>query len=94
MFKAGVTKAPPRTIEYRSYKHYNKQSFLLDLKNVNWSTFVDENDVDTTVNSWCQCFTNVAGMHAPMKKMKVKGNSIPWMTADLSRAMQDRDYHL
>ena len=94
MFKAGVTKAPPRTIEYRSYKHYNKQSFLLDLKNVNWSTFVDENDVDAIVNSWCQCFTDIADMHAPMKKMKVKGISIPWMTAELSRAMQDRDYHL
>ena len=94
VFKAGVTKAPPRTIEYRSYKHYNKQSFLLDLKNVNWSTFLDENDVDATVDSWCQCFTDIADMHAPMKKMKVKGISIPWMTAELSRAMQDRDYHL
>ena len=98
VFKAGVTKAPPRTIEYRCYKHYNKQSFLLDHKNVNWSTFVDENDVDATVNSWCQCFTEsmfyIADMHTPMKKMKVKGISIPWMTAELSRAMQDRDYHL
>ena len=28
VFKAGNTKAPPRIIEYRSYKHYNKQSFL------------------------------------------------------------------
>ena len=26
--------------------------------------------------------------------MKVRGISIPWMTAELSRAMQDRDYHL
>ena len=32
VFKAGITKAPPRIIEYRSYKHYNKQSFLQDLK--------------------------------------------------------------
>ena len=51
VFKAGVTKAPPRTFEYRSYKHYNKQSFLLDLKNVNWSTFVDVNDVDATISN-------------------------------------------
>ena len=94
MFKAGITKAPPRIIEYRSYKHYNKQSFLQDLKYVNWSTLVDVNDVDSSVNSWCKCFTDLADMHVPIKKMKVRGISIPWMTAELSRAMQDRDYHL
>ena len=94
MFKAGITKAPPRIIEYRSYKHYNKQSFLQDLKYVNWSTLVDVNDVDNSVNSWCKCFTDLADTHAPIKKMKVRGIRIPWMTAELSRAMQDRDYHL
>jgi hypothetical protein len=33
-------------------------------------------------------------MHAPIKKMKVKGVNIPWMTAELSQAMQQRDHHL
>ena len=94
VFKAGITKAPPCIIEYRSYKHYNKQSFLQDLKYVNWSTLVDVNDVDNSVNSWCKCFTDLADTHAPIKKTKVRGISIPWMTAELSRAMQDRDYHL
>ena len=91
--KAGITKTPPRIIEYRSYKHYNKQSFLQDLKYVNWSTLVDVNDVDNSVR-WCKCFTDLADTHVPIKKMKVRGISIPWMTAELSRAMQDRDYHL
>ena len=45
-------------------------------------------------NNWCQCFTDIADQHAPIKKMKVKGVNIPWMTAELSPAMQDRDYHL
>ena len=88
VFKAGITKAPPRTIEYRSYKHYNKQCFLQDLKYVNWSTLVNVNDVDNSVNSWCKCFTDLADTRAPIKK------TIPWMTAELSRAMQDHDYHL
>jgi hypothetical protein len=42
---------------------------------------------DATVNSWCQCFTDIADMHTPMKKMKVKGISIPWMTTELSLAL-------
>ena len=37
---------------------------------------------------------DIADMHAPIKKMKVKGVNIPWMTAELSQAMQQRDHHL
>ena len=50
---------------------------LQDLKYVNCSTLVDINDVDNSVNSWCKCFTDLADMHAPIKKMKVRGISIP-----------------
>ena len=30
--KSGVPKAPPRTIEYRSYRNYDKESFIRELK--------------------------------------------------------------
>ena len=38
-------------------------------------------------------FINTANRHAPIKKYRVKGIETPWMTSDLSSAMQDRDYH-
>jgi hypothetical protein len=38
--------------------------------------------------------TCTADLHVPIRKMKVKGVNIPWMTADLSQAMQQRDHHL
>ena len=94
VFKAGVTKAPPRIIEYRSYKRYNKESFLQDLRNNNWSAAVDDNGINATVDNWCKFFTDIADLYAPIKKMKVKGVNIPWMTAELSQAMQQRDHHL
>ena len=94
VFKAGVTKAPPRIIEYRSYKRYNKESLLQDLRKNNWSTAVDDNDINATVDNWCKRFTDIADLHAPIKRMKVKGVNIPWMTAELSQAMQQRDHHL
>jgi hypothetical protein len=93
VFKAGVTKALPCIIEYRSFKRYNKESFLQDLRNNNWSAAVDDNDINATVDNWCKCFTDIADLHSPIKKMKVKGVNIPWMTAELSQAMQ-RDHHL
>ena len=32
--KSGVTKAPGKTIEYRSFKNYSKEDFVNDLKDV------------------------------------------------------------
>ena len=64
VFKSGVPKALPRTIEYRSYKHYNKLSFLQDLKETAWSAVVNDSDIKTTVNNWCKQFINLAD-HQP-----------------------------
>ena len=67
---------------------------MQDLRDTNWSASVHDNDTDTTVSNWCQHFTDLVDQHAPIKKIKVRGVNMPWMTAELSKAMQDRDYHL
>ena len=94
VFKSRVPKVPPRPIEYRSYKHHNKQSFLQDIKDTAWSAVVDDSDINTTVNNWCKHFIDLADQHAPIKNMKVKGIGIPWMTVEISQTMHNRDYHL
>ena len=35
--RSGVLKAPPKTIEYRSYRKYDKSSFIKDLKETDWN---------------------------------------------------------
>ena len=69
VFKAGVTTALPRIIEYRSYKCYNKESFLQDLGKNNWSAVVDDNDINATVDNWCKCFTDRQCMLRKMPKL-------------------------
>ena len=91
--KAGVRRAPGRVIEYRSYKTYSKQSFLADLVHVNFDLIDEEQDINVAVSKWNELFTNVADFHAPIKKLRTKGIQTPWLTTDLSNAMQDRDYH-
>ena len=36
VFKSGLMKVPPKTLEYHSFKSYNKSSFRQDLINVPW----------------------------------------------------------
>jgi hypothetical protein len=44
--KSGVKKAPPRTIEYRSYKSFNANTFIRDTNNVPWQIVENESDID------------------------------------------------
>lgn len=51
IFKSGVPKAPPRIVQHRTYKQYNKSAFIKDISEINWSV-IDGMDVDSGVNLW------------------------------------------
>ena len=91
VFKAGVTKCPGRTIEYTFYKHYSKEAFLADLRNVDWNSVDEIPDINTAVNYWNKLFSDVAERHAPTKRTRIKGCHVPWMTSELKTSMQERD---
>ena len=47
--KAGVTKASGKTIKYCSYKCYQKNGFIQELCQTDWSIVDNESDVDSAV---------------------------------------------
>jgi hypothetical protein len=77
VFKAAVTKCLGRTIEYTSYKHYSKEAFLADLRNVDWNIVGEIPDINTAVNYWNKQFSDVAERHAPTKRTRIKGCHVP-----------------
>ena len=81
-----VTKAPGKTIEYRSFKNYSKEDFVNDLKDVDWESVANKEDVDSAVSTWNKLFTNIADRHAPMRKTRIRGVRCPWMNWRLSQA--------
>ena len=78
VIKSGVPKAPGRTIEYRSYKHYSKQEFLNDLRDIDWDRALNKDDIDFAVDDWNKLFTHVADSHAPIRKSRIKEVRSPW----------------
>ena len=48
-FKGGVKKLPPKVIEYRCCKRYNKEAFLRDLSNIPWSVIEGARDAHDAV---------------------------------------------
>lgn len=93
VLKSGVTKAPPRTIEYRSYKNFNVNSFIADLNNVPWHVTESADNIDDAVFLWNKLFSEVADSHAPVKRCRVKGSPVNWMNNKINEAMKDRDFH-
>ncbi|PFX34756.1 hypothetical protein AWC38_SpisGene396 [Stylophora pistillata] len=95
VLKSGRPQVAPKTIKYRSYKNYNKDSFSEDLENIPWHVVFNNTDnVDDYVNTWNKLFLDVVEAHAPTKTRRVRGSSVPWMTSTIANEMRKRDYHL
>ena len=73
-------------------KTNSKDDFVNDLKNVDWESVANKEDVDSAVYTWNKCFTNIADRHAPVRKARVREVHCPWMNSWLSQAMSRRDY--
>ena len=52
VLKAGVTKAQPRTMEYRSYRQFDANAFNRDLNNVPWNVVYNEENIDDALFTW------------------------------------------
>ena len=93
VLKAGVVKAQPRIIEYRSYKRFDINAFNKDLENVPWHIVDDEQNINDALFTWNKLFIDIVDEHAAIKKRRVKGVLLSWMNDKLSEMIRDRDYH-
>ena len=83
VLKGGVKKLPPKVFQYPSFKNFEKDRFLLNLKNVPWSSIESVEDIDDAINLWERLFKDIADQHAPLKTKREKANQTPWITTKL-----------
>lgn len=93
VFKSGVPKLPSFTHETRSYKNYRKEAFVNDLRNVPWNVLDATDSIDDALPLWNRLiFSDVADLHAPIKKQRRKGFKTPWVNSNLLQIRRDRDF--
>ena len=69
VLKSGRPRGAPKTIEYRSYKNYNKDSFIEDLENIPWHVVFNNTDnVDDCVNT-CLLYTSPSPRDGLLSRM-------------------------
>ena len=57
-----------------------------------WSVLECFEDINDAVAIWNELFIDVANRHAPLKKIRMKSASKPWISKDLREQMAERDY--
>ena len=80
--RAPKLKIPPKTINIRNYKRFNIQEFQHDLKGIPMEHIqLVSKDVDEVWLRWKAFFLNILDKHAPVASIKVKGNSLTYVTS-------------
>ena len=81
-------KLKPRTINYRSYKHFSNEAYRESLLHeLSKEVFVNNDD---GLQRFCDININILNRHAPRKRKLAQGNQMPFITKDLSKAIMKR----
>ena len=75
-------------------KNYNKEDFLFKLKNANWETCFYATDVDKAWNGFNDIFMSILNSVVPIKEIKLKQRTEPWVDSELLKLIRIRDKHL
>ena len=79
-------------VSYRSFKHFHKENFLMDLKEVSFISVYQESDPNNALAVWYSLFLPILDKHAPLKRKRIKSKKPPeWLTPEIIQAMENRD---
>jgi hypothetical protein len=85
-------KASHTTIVYRCFKKFDQNKFLSDLNCADFSAVYSCSTPNDAVSMWYNIFLPIVDKHAPVRKKRVKQQTLPgWLTSDIIQAMEIRD---
>ena len=79
------------TVKLRSLRNYCKQDFGLKLSALNWQDVLTSTDVTKAWELFKEYFHSVLDVVAPIKEVRLKPRTEPWMTTDILQCVQKRD---
>ena len=92
--KTNSLKFKSRTIKCRNYSKYDKETFNNDLKSVSFDTVFSCSNVNNAWSNFKSIFLDICGKHAPLITKKIRGSKCPWLTSEVSKLINTRQYQL
>ena len=91
--KDAINRLPLKIVESRFFKNYNKFAFRRDLfDTINSVNIEKELDPNKMWETWKNVFTSIADKHAPLRTRKVRTKHTPWLTNEIKKQINHRDY--
>ena len=89
--KQKTARLPPKRIEYRSMKRFERDCYLADLSKIPWDSACIYDDIDDIYEHWHHLFIKVVDQNLPFKEKYIRGDQLPWITAEISSAISRRN---
>ena len=80
-----------KDVTTRSYSGYAPNSFCEDLSLVPWHMKYFFDDIASEVKTLNSLFLDVLDQHAPIKRIKIKSRSNPFVTPEIKQRMKTRN---
>ena len=78
-------------VKIRSLKNYNKETFEQRLKDATWSEVYSCESVEGAWLSFKSRFQTIVDSLAPLKEIRIKQSTAPWITAKIIHTRSERD---
>ena len=86
-------KKSPLVRKVRKFKKFDNDSFLKELSMVNFNEIKNvTSDPNQMWLLWENLFLNTLDMHAPISEIRIRGNNLPYITAEMRKLIRTRDY--
>ena len=79
------------TVKIRSLKHYTKDLFLENLRNINFPNYQNYDDVNEAYTDFVNKIIVEIDKIAPLKKIRIKNSSQEWFDEEIIEHINKRD---
>ena len=83
-----------KSIRVRSMKRYSKESFVQLLAEQDWSSVLGNYNIEESWSNFKTIFLNILNTLAPLKEVRVKQRTAPWINGEILELIRHRDKHL
>ena len=85
-----IKRPPPKIVKGRTFKNFNRFEFIRDVENAPWSVCSVFDDPDDNYWAWSTIFSDICDRHAPKRQVKIRSQSLPWVTPQVRHLMNLR----
>ena len=90
VFKVARGNAKPKIISTRNYKSLDVRQLKSDFDQAPWHLTGLFDDIDDIVDTWQYLYNEILHHHLPLRNVKIRAKSLPWINTSIRKEMNKR----